>query len=227
MINFRFFIENGGPILWIIAGMGVIGVCVYLERSLYLHRARIDVDDFLQGIFNLITRGNIIEAKLLCEETVGPVARLTLTAITRKNKTREMLEANLNDVAVSEIARMERWLSIVSLIAHTTPMLGILGTILGILNSLIAMQAEAPMVQTADVTPGLIFGCITTVAGLVVAIPCYIGFHLLVQKIERLVLDIRYCSTELINFQDKILNSTISLEETNKSDTQKSAEVSA
>lgn len=201
MINISFFIENGGPILWIIMVMGIIGAFVYLERALYLHRSRIDVDDFLQGIFNSISRGNIAEAKLLCEETTGPVARLTLMAITRHAKTREALENNLNDVSQEEIARMERRLSIVSLVAHVTPMLGVLGTVIGILNSLIIMQAEAPMVQTADVTPGLIYGCITTVAGLVVAIPCYIGFHLLVLKIDRLVLDIRYCSSELVNFQ--------------------------
>ncbi|MBO7298740.1 MAG: MotA/TolQ/ExbB proton channel family protein [Kiritimatiellae bacterium] len=206
MTNISFFIENGGPILWIIIVMGIIGAFVYLERALYLHRSRIDVDDFLQGIFNSMSRGNVAEAKLLCEETVGPVARLTLMAITTLSRSPESIENTLKDVAAGEIARMERRLSVVSLIAHVTPMLGILGTIIGILKSLIAMQAEAPMVQTGDITPGLIYGCITTIAGLVVAIPCYIGFQLLVLKIDRLVLDIRYCVTELINFQCKFQN---------------------
>lgn len=205
MLSLRFFIENGGPIIWIIIVMGIIGLGVFFERSLHLHRSRIDVTDFLQGIFNSISRGNVAEAKLLCEDTMGPVARLTSIAISHKQQNRETFENDLNEIASAEISRMERRLSILSLIAHITPMLGILGTILGILSSLIAMQAESPMVQTADVTPGLIYGCVTTVAGLVVAIPCYIGFYLLVIKIDRLILDMRHACTELLNFYDKFL----------------------
>lgn len=206
MLSLRFFIENGGPIIWIIIVMGIIGLSVFFERSLQLHRSRIDVTDFLQGIFNSISRGNLAEAKLLCDDTMGPVARLTSIAISHKQATREIFENDLNEIASAEISRMERRLSILSLIAHITPMLGILGTILGILKSLIAMQAEAPMVQTADITPGLIYGCVTTIAGLVVAIPCYIGFHLLVIKIDRLILDMRHACTELVSFYDRFLS---------------------
>ena len=133
MLSFRFFMENGGPILWIILVMGIIGIGVFFERSLQLHRSRIDVTDFLQGIFNSISRGNIAEAKLLCDDTIGPVARLTSIAISHRQSKREVFENDLNEIASAEISRMERRLSIVSLIAHITPMLGILGTILGIL----------------------------------------------------------------------------------------------
>lgn len=206
MLSFRFFMENGGPLLWIILAMGIVGLVVFFERSLHLHRSRIDVTDFLQGIFNSISRGNVAEAKLLCEETHGPVARLTALAISHRQTDREVFENYLNQIATAEISRMERRLSVVSLIAHITPMLGILGTILGILKSLVAMQADAPMVQTADITPGLIYGCITTVAGLVVAIPCYIGFHVLVVKIDRLILDMRHACSELLNFRDRLLS---------------------
>lgn len=215
MLSFRFFMENGGPILWIILVMGIIGIGVFFERSLQLHRSRIDVTDFLQGIFNSISRGNIAEAKLLCDDTIGPVARLTSIAISHRQSKREVFENDLNEIASAEISRMERRLSIVSLIAHITPMLGILGTILGILKSLVAMQAEAPMVQTTDITPGLIYGCITTVAGLVVAIPCYIGFHILVIKIDRLILDMRHACTELLSFYDKYL---VNIDEPKQSD---------
>lgn len=202
MQNFHFS-EHGGPILWIILTMGVIGLGVFFERSLQLHRSRINVTDFLQGIFNSIRRGNIAEAKILCEDTMGPVARLTSLAISHRRTSREVFENDLNEIASAEISRMERRLSFVSLIAHITPMLGILGTILGILKSLIAMQANAPMVQTTDITPGLIDGCVTTIAGLVVSIPCYIGFHVLVIKIDRLILDMRHACSELMSFYDK------------------------
>lgn len=203
MLSLSFFIENGGPIIWIIIIMGIIGLSVFFERSLQLHRSRIDVRDFLQGIFNSISRGNIAEAKLLCEDTMGPVARLTSLAISHRQTSREIFENDLNEIASAEISRMERRLSILSLIAHITPMLGIMGTVIGILKSLIVMQADAPMVQTADITPGLIYGCVTTISGLVVAVPCYIGFHLLVIKIDRLILDMRHACTELVSFHDR------------------------
>ena len=78
------FLRSGGPVLWLVLALGAIALVVFLERSLQLHRDRIDSTDFLQGIFNALRRGNDQEALALCEETPGPVARLAGVAIRRR-----------------------------------------------------------------------------------------------------------------------------------------------
>lgn len=190
----------GGPVLWVILVLGVIAVGVFLERSLHLHRARIDETDFLQGIFNTIRRGNVAEAITLCEETPGPVARLLSTAIRRRLSTREQLVDELDQTGRAEISRMERRLSVLALIAQIAPLLGLLGTVLGILAALISMRTSAPFVNSSELTDGLILGAVTTAAGLLVAIPSFVGFNVLIVKIDRLVLDMRHASSEALYF---------------------------
>ncbi len=196
------YIVLGGPVLWVIVVLGAMALSVFLERSLHLHRARIDETDFLQGIFNTIRRGNVAEAITLCEETPGPVARLISTAIKRRQSSRQQLMDELDQAGRAEISRMERRLSVLSLIAQVAPLLGLLGTILGILAALISMKTAAPFISADSVTDGLITGAITTAAGLMVSIPCFMGFNVLVVKIDRLVLDMRHACSEALYFFD-------------------------
>ena len=194
------FLTLGGPILWIVLALGAVALGVFLERSLQLHRDRVDATDFLQGIFNALRRGNAAEAAAICDETPGPVARLASLAIRRRASPRDRLERELADAGAAEIARMERRLSLLPLVARTAPLLGLLGTVLGILRALLALRDRIPLVLTADVADGLLLGAVTTAAGLVVAIPCHVGFDVLAVKIERLVLDMREASSELLEF---------------------------
>lgn len=194
------YLNNGGPVFWVILGLGGIALIVFFERSLHLHRARIDETDFLQGIFNTIRRGNVAEAVTLCEETPGPVARLLATAIRRRQSTREQLVEELDQAGRAEISRMERRLTVLSLIAQVTPLLGLTGTVLGLLSAVIAMRAAAPFVNPGAVYDGLITGAITTAGGLLVAVLCFAGFNVLVLKIDRLVLDMRHACSEALFF---------------------------
>lgn len=194
------FLTLGGPVLWIVLALGAVALGVFLERSLQLHRDRVDATDFLHGIFNSLRRGNETEAAAICDETPGPVARLASLAIRRRGSPRDRLERELADAGAAEIARMERRLSLLPLVAQVAPLLGLLGTVLGILRALLAVRGQIPLLQTADVADGLLLGAVTTAAGLVVAIPCHAGFNVLADKIERLVLDMREASSELVEF---------------------------
>ena len=198
------FISAGGPLLAAIIILGAIALGVFLERVLHLHRARIDETDFLQGIFNTIRRGNVTEAITLCEETPGPVARLASTAIQRRESPRGLMIEELDEVGRAEISRMERRLSLIALVAQIAPLSGLLGAVVGILNALVAMNEKAPLVSTTDITGGLIPGAIATAAGLLVAIPSFIGFNVLVVNIDRLVLDMRDAASEIIFFFDSM-----------------------
>lgn len=191
---------QGGPVLWLLIVLGIGAMGVFLERALHLHRARIDYRDFLKGIFNVLEKGNIQEAAILCEETPGPVACLVRTAIMHRNFSREELRDALDDVGNAEISRMERRLSILATIAQVAPLLGLLGTVLGVLESVLVLRAQAPVVQATDMTGGILRALITTAAGLMVAIPCYAMFNLLVVKIDRIMLDMEQAASEVIAF---------------------------
>lgn len=196
------FLILGGPILWLILLLGGIATLIFLERALNLHRARVDETDFLQGIFNILRRNNPAEALTLCEETPGPVAHLTEMAVRHRNTPRERLVEELDQAGKAEISRMERRLSLIALIAQIAPLLGLLGVVVNILNALLTMQDNAPFVQSSDIATSLIPGAITTAAGLMVAIPCFIAFNVLVVKIDRLVLDMHHACSEILFFFD-------------------------
>lgn len=197
------YLRSGGPVLWLILALGAIALVVFLERSLQLHRDRIDSTDFLQGIFNALRRGNDQEALALCEETPGPVARLAGVAIRRRASPRDRLLQELDQAGTAEVARLERRLAFLSLIAQAAPLLGLLGTALGILRSLLAWRAALPLADSAGIADGLVAAALTTAAGLAVALPCYLGFNVLVVKIDRLVLDMRDAVSECVWFLER------------------------
>jgi len=188
------------PIFWVIVGCGLLGMGVFIERALHLHRARIRTEDFLKGIFNVLRRGNIREALTICDDTPGPVAYVVKSAILNRNETRAVLRSALDDASMAEISRMERRLAVIATVAQITPMLGLLGTVLGMVDSVLVMQNQVPLVQTADVMKGLLSALLSTAAGLTVSIPCYAAFNLLVVKIDRLVLDMDKAVSELMAF---------------------------
>lgn len=190
----------GGPMLWVILGCGVVGLGVFVERSLHLHRARIKAEDFVAGIMNIVKRGNIEESLTICRETPGPVARVVMTAILNRRAERDEMRRAVEDAALSEISRMERRLVAVSTVAQIAPLLGLLGTVLAFIEFLLAMQANLPLVETADVLGAMLRALTSTAAGLCVAVPAYVGFNLLVVKIDRIVLDMNRAGSEMMAF---------------------------
>jgi biopolymer transport protein ExbB len=190
----------GGPILWIILFGGALAFGVFIDRALYLHRARIRSDDFLKGIFTVLRRKNVTEALAICEDTPGPVAYIVKTAILHRNDSKDTLREVVDDIGGAEISRMERRLVVVATVAQISPLLGLLGTVIGMVESLIVMQAQTPLIHSADVLGGMMSALITTGAGLMVAIPCYAAFNLLVVKIDRIVLDMERTASEVVAF---------------------------
>jgi biopolymer transport protein ExbB len=193
-------LQQGGTVLWVTMLCGVVALGVFIERSLSLHRARIRWEDFLNGILNIMRRRNVAEALAICDETPGPVARVVRAAILHREDRKEQIETAVRNESLVEISRMERRLVVVATVAQIAPLLGLLGTVLGMVDCLLTIQREAPLVQVADVSGGLMRALITTAGGLMVAIPCYAAFNLLLIKIDRLVLDMEQAGAEMVAF---------------------------
>lgn len=192
--------HEGGPVFWGVVCLGFAAVGVFLERLLHLRRARIRYEDFLAGVFNILAKGNIREALALCDEAPGPVVHLMRTAIKHRDEPLELLRHVLDNAGHAEISRMERRLGVLATIVQIAPLLGLLGSLLGVLETVLVLRQQAPLVQSTDVTGGLVRALIASIAGLMVAIPSYGMFNLLVIRIDRIVLDMEQASSDILSF---------------------------
>ena len=193
-------IGNGGAVIWLLLACGLFAGLVFCERLFNLHRAQIAADDFLKGVYNILSRGNPVEAATICEEAPGPVARLALAAVLHHDDTLDNVGRAIEDAGLEEIPRMEKGLGWLATLARITPLIGLLGTVLGMLEMLLAANRNAPLVQSADLTGGLWAALSATALSLVISILAYAGYNLLVSRVESILLDMERSASALMNF---------------------------
>lgn len=193
-------LRQGGPLVWVLLVVGLVGLLVFLERLLHLHRAKIRSEDFLQGLFRNLEYGHVEDALRVCEETPGPVAYLAKTAILHRDHDPETFKRALDNGGRAEISRMERRLLILATTAQVAPLIGLLGTVLGMVRALLIMNQRGPLVQFSDLSGWLMQALVTTALGLMVAVPAYGGYNFLINKVEKIVLDMERASSEITAF---------------------------
>ncbi|MBP1590120.1 MAG: MotA/TolQ/ExbB proton channel family protein [Kiritimatiellae bacterium] len=191
---------GGGVVVWVLVGIGLFGGIVFLERIFNLHRAQIDPDDFLKGVYTILGRGNLAEAASICEENPGPVARLALAAVMHHDEAMDRMEEAIEAAGLEEVARMERGLGVLATLARIMPMLGLLGTVVGLMKMLLVMRAQAPLVQSMDLAGGLWEALAATAVSLVLAVLLYGGYNFLVGRVESILLDMERAAGALLNF---------------------------
>jgi biopolymer transport protein ExbB len=191
---------HGGFIFWVLVVMGVLALLAFLERLLYLRRAQIDYSDFLKGVCNVLEKSNMEEAMTLCEETPGPAASVILTAIRHHGSAHEALTEAVANTERAELSRMERRLAAIALACQIAPLLGLLGTFFGMVAIIRAFNDQAPIIQSTDLTAGLLQAFSATIAGLLVSIECHILYSILMVRIERITLDMEACASEIIAY---------------------------
>jgi len=194
------WINSGGAIMWLILAGGFIASVIFLERLFHLHRAQIKVDDFLNGITTNLTRGNDLETISICDQTPGPAAHLVRTALLHRNEDRDTLSQAVRQAGIREIPRLERHTNLLITLAQVLPMLGLLGTVLGLLQMLATLQAGSPLVEIGMLSGGLWTALITTAAGLITGIPAYAGYHFLISRVESIAVDMEQTAEEIIHF---------------------------
>jgi biopolymer transport protein ExbB len=192
-------LKLGGPVMWVFLALSVAAGTVFVERLFHLHRAQIRTGDFLQGIHNVLRRGNMVEAVSLCEMTPGPVAHIARAALLAAPNGREGVRDAVRNAGLTEIARLEHRLNVLSVIARLAPMLGLLGTVLGLMDAALVLQRQAPLIHAGDLSAPLWRALLNTAAGLTVAIPCFAAYNILVGRVERILLDMEQAGSDLIS----------------------------
>jgi len=187
-------------ILVLIFMCSLVGLFIIVERLLHLHRAKINVPEFLRGLTNILKRGRVEEAVAICDETPGPVAHVVRAAILRCDQDEPALRQAIQEVSLSEVPRLEKNVKILGTVAHVAPLLGFLGTVMGMIGMFVVMRTEGFLATSADLAENVLYALLTTAAGLVVAIPAYTFYNIIVVKVEALLLDMDKAASEMIYF---------------------------
>ncbi|HVM63200.1 MAG TPA: MotA/TolQ/ExbB proton channel family protein [Verrucomicrobiae bacterium] len=190
---------KGGPLMWFILIGAVLAVGVFLERLFHYHRAQIHTDDFVNGILNSLKRGNVTEAIETCKNTAGPVAQVVMAAVNNHDRSRDEIREAVQDTARTEVTRLERNLPILVTIAQVVPLFGFLGTVCGFIRVFQVIE-KAQATTAGQLAGGTWQALLTTAGGLVVAIPSYIAYNYLVNRVQNLVLDMEKAANETVQY---------------------------
>lgn len=200
MFFLQLLMDAGGVMMMMILLSAVIAFIIIVERLFSFHRAQIDVHEFLHGLFNILKRKNIVEAVTICDETPGPAAHVLRAAILRCDQDEAALRQAVEEASLAEVPRMEKNMKILGTIAHITPLLGLLGTVMGMIGLFQVMEQAGALVDTSQLARHIWRALLTTAAGLSVAVPTYGFYNLLVTKIDSLLLDMDKAASEMIYF---------------------------
>ncbi len=189
----------GNVVFWILVLLGLTALIVYFERLIDLRRAQIDSQDFLKGVENVLSSGNIEEALAICDETRASVANVVATAIRHANGSARVLRDAVDAQGRAEIGRLDRRLASLAIIAQVSPLLGLLGAIIGLIRTILVSNAQA-VVSRADLMNGAMEALVPAAMGLVVAIPATIMYGALRVRLNRLVVDLEAAATQIVGF---------------------------
>src|ERR1051326_7397490 len=136
-LDFTLF-ARGGAMIWVLLALGLLGVMLFVERTLYLHRGQIRSTAFIAGIKNILAKRRLVEALTVCEETPGPVAAVVKAALLHANDPADAMRFHVQEAAVVELPALERRLGSIAAIAQVAPLVDLLGRILGMIATFVA-----------------------------------------------------------------------------------------
>ena len=188
-----------GPVFWILIVLAAVAVITYFERLIDLRRAQIDYQDFLKGVFNVLDAGNDDEALAICEDTSAPVAQIVATAIRHRSGSARLLREAVDSQGRAEVGRLDRRLAVLAIIGQVAPLLGLLGTVLGFIKTVMAANAQ-PLVSRADLLNGSMEALVSAALGLAVAIPAAVRYGSLRVRMDRTVVELEAAASQIVGY---------------------------
>src|SRR3954470_5524986 len=185
--------------MWPILACSVLAIGVFAERFFYLHRATIHVGEFLKGLSNLIQRRNFAEALHECAGTPGPVSRVIHAAVIRHDAPRAELREIVQEAGQLEVPKLERFLGVLATLAYLTPLLGLLGTVTGMIDAFGTLNANGGNATVTELSGGIYKSLLTTAAGLVVATPTFVAYSYLSSRVNTMMHDMERAGIEIVH----------------------------
>lgn len=190
---------NGGWAMVPITLLSLLAVYVFVERLLTIRRAAQTPNQFSDKIKQLVLNGDINGARLLCNQSDTPVAKMLEKGLSRIGSPLKNIEVAIENVGRIELYKLEKNLSLMATISGAAPMIGFLGTVTGMINAFIAIAQEEGSVSPKLLSAGIYEAMITTAAGLLVGIMAYLMYNYLVAQVQKIVHKMEYNSIEFID----------------------------
>lgn len=191
-------VQKGGPLMWLILLCSITALGVFAERLLFFHRAAIHTSDFLRGLANLLRRKNFTEAVQECAGSPGPIPRVLHAMILKHGAPRAELRDIAQEAGQLEVPRLERNLALLGTIAYATPLIGLLGTILGLLSAFQQISTQGGYATAAEIAGGVYESLLTSAAALSVAIPAFVAHSYLSARVDDVLHDIERAAIETL-----------------------------
>ncbi len=195
------FLARGGPIMIPIALGSVTGLAILFERLYSLRRSVIIPDKLDKTIHGLVDRGDVERAAAACAKSATPMARILGTCIRYRTLTRTEIKETLEDVGRREVAGMNRFVGTLGAIASVSPLLGLLGTVTGMIQAFrqVVSSSARGAIDPTSLANGIWEALITTAAGLSVAILAFVAYRFLVSRADQLAMEMETSALKLLD----------------------------
>ena len=187
-MSFWELFSAGGWLMWVLLLLGGVAIFIFVERFVAIRKASTMNVHFMNRIRDYISEGKMRSAVELCRKTNTPVARMIEKGIERIGRPMSDIQSAIENVANVEVAKLEAGLPTLASISGGAPMIGFLGTVVGMVQVFIDMSAnQYGGIEIQQLSSGMYVAMITTVGGLIVGIPAYFAHNYLVARIEKLI----------------------------------------
>lgn len=178
-------ILKGGWVMWPIIGLSIIALAIVLERAWALISIRLNVPLFTKEVFLDIQRGYFSKAAEKCGEVKHPIGKLFIQGISNRNMKRDDLERLMEREGERGVKKLERGLGALVVIIGVEPMLGFLGTIVGLIAAFMTWEQLGTNITVSALASGIYTAMITTAGGLIASIPYFICYHIFIARVKK------------------------------------------
>lgn len=186
--------------MWVLLMLGLLGLVLFIERVLYLHRGQIRAKAFVNGVKNILAKRRLVEALTVCEETPGPVAAVVKAALLHADDSAESMRFHVQEAAVVELPALERRLGAIAAIAQVAPLVGLLGTLLGMITTFLAFEKGGNYATASALSTGMWQALLATSGSLMLAIPAHLAHHFLSGRVRAILRDVEWSGNEIMKY---------------------------
>lgn len=192
------FITRGGMMLLPIIFCSWIAISIIIERLWNFRRSSLNRKKLMSELGASLKRRKVIEAVSICDKIPRPLARVVKAGLLKHDRDKSEIKEAMQGAGQEEIIDLERYLPILGTLVYVTPLLGLLGTVMGMIRVFIQIQKEVEFANAASLAGGIWEALITTAAGLAVAIPTLIAYNYFVGQVDTFLMDVEGAATDLV-----------------------------
>jgi len=198
-LNFFDLAVKGGIIMIPIILLGFVAVYIFGERWYTIEQASKIDGNFMDQIKMLIHKGKVDEAMIICRSNNTPIARMIEKGISRLGRPLNDVNTAIENVGNLEISKLEKGFPALASVSGGAPMLGFLGTVIGMVQAFYNMSTAGSNVDVSILSGGIYLAMVTTVAGLIVGITAYFAYNILVAKVESIIFKMEATTSEFMD----------------------------